>query len=311
VGIVTLTTDFGLADGYVGTMKGVILSIAPCTAIVDISHEISPQDVLGGAFVLGSAYPYFPNGTVHVAVVDPGVGSERRAVAVGSQEGFFIAPDNGLLTFVLADHGCLADLGGCSRPHHLPEGEGIGTPLEGVQKQWLRPDGASGQFPLQMVPLPEGLTAVVLTESRFWLPDVSATFHGRDIFSPVGAHLSRGVRLEELGRSVDTLHVFALPRPERQSNGSLLVTVIHVDGFGNAITNAKQGDIPYRQFEVEAGGLVMPLGAAYAAGEDFLVLFGSTGRLEVAKRNGNAAAEMGLRVGSTLIVRPLARGGEQ
>src|SRR5512137_720462 len=151
--LITLTTDFGLKDGFVGTMKGVIWSICPSAQIADISHAIAPQNVLEGALVLWHAHAFFPPGTVHVAVVDPGVGTRRRPLAARIGEHFFVGPDNGLFT---------------------PEYE------EAEKNGWL-------------------LEIVHLTNEKYFLPQVSRTFHGRDIFAPAAAHLADGVRLGELG----------------------------------------------------------------------------------------------------------------
>ena len=184
--IITLLTDFGTRDAYAASMKGVILSIAPDARIIDITHEVPPQDIVEGAWTLASAYRWFPAGTVHVAVVDPGVGSARRAIAARAGAWTFVAPDNGVLAWAL--------------------------------------DGAGD------------VRAVELADTRWFQPGVSSTFHGRDIFAPVAAHLASGVALDELGPRVDDL--VALPvasphvTPER-----ITCEVVHVVLFGNAITN--------------------------------------------------------------------------
>ncbi|MGD8795068.1 MAG: SAM-dependent chlorinase/fluorinase, partial [Anaerolineae bacterium] len=156
--LITLTTDFGLADSYVAAMKGVILSICPEATVVDISHEIRPQAVGQAAYVLSTAVAYFPPGTVHLVVVDPGVGTRRRAVAVQTGRALYVAPDNGVLSLALATH-----------------------PRKGVAHD-------------------PACTAVHLTAARYHRPEVSATFHGRDLFAPAAAHLACGAGLEEMGQ---------------------------------------------------------------------------------------------------------------
>ena len=162
--IITLTTDFGASDGYVGTMKGVILSIAPDVALVDITHEIAPQNIRQAAYVLHDAAPYFPRGTIHLAVVDPGVGSARRALAVRTSHGFLVGPDNGLFTLFLADE---------------PDAE-----------------------------------CRAITNAKYMLPRISSTFHGRDVFAPVAAHLANGADLADLGPRITDPVTFPIPRPD-------------------------------------------------------------------------------------------------
>src|SRR5919108_1308562 len=192
-GIITLTTDFGLVDSYVGAMKGVVLSIAPDARLVDITHDVGPQDVHQAAYMVQTFVGYFPPGTIHLIIVDPGVGSERRAIAFGTPEAIFIAPDNGVLTYVWRD----------------------------AAARW----GA------------EAREVVELTERRFWLPRISNTFHGRDIFAPVAAHLSIGVPLSALGPRLPGITEAALEQPAYGRTGELVGRIIHVDHFGNCITN--------------------------------------------------------------------------
>lgn len=257
--VISLLTDFGLADGYVGIMHGIILSICPDAQIVDISHGIAAQDVRHAAYVLYISYPYFPKDTVHVVVVDPGVGSERRAIAIRTPVGHFVAPDNGVLSYVLAHE--------------------------------------------------QVLEAVELTNSRYWLPRVSATFHGRDIFSPVGAHLLRGVPVSELGRPVSDLVTFPLPAAERRSDGRLIGHVLHIDRFGNIITDIRQDELPLdggvevRIRDCHIRGVRMTY-ATVPEGER-VALISSDGLLEIAVRNGNAARELDVQAGEEVIVIPL------
>jgi S-adenosylmethionine hydrolase len=250
--IVTLLTDFGWADGYVGVMKGVILSIAPHITLVDITHDVAPQDVRDAAYVLYTAVSYFPPDTVHLAVVDPGVGSERRAIAVRTAQGTFVAPDNGVLSYVL-------DAG-----------------------------------PPQV--------AVSLTNPQYHLARVSRTFHGRDIFAPAAAYLARGVPVTELGEPINDLVTFPVPRVRARENGSLVGQVIHVDHFGNVITNLRREDFPWPNevSVLEIGGQVISgLHETYTQARpgEPLALIGSSGHLEIAIAGGNAAQRLNVITG--------------
>ena len=242
----TLTTDFGLDDAYVGVMHGVILGICPEARIVDLCHHIAPQNVRQAAFVLQTAHRYFPPGTVHVVVVDPGVGSARRALAVRTRRAFFVAPDNGVLSYLLEDE----------------------PPLEQVH----------------------------LTQREYWLPAISQTFHGRDIFAPVGAHLAKGVPLAALGQPAEDLVRLPMWRPKTGPDGVIRAQVLHVDHFGNLITNVPGEMLEGRDWVVQVKGHgVQGLSRAYAEVEEgaLLALVGSSGHLEIAVRNGSAAALTG------------------
>ena len=268
--VITLTTDFGLADPYVAAMKGVILSINPRATIVDVSHEVRPQRIEQGAFLLASAWPYFPPGTVHVAVVDPGVGSERRALALKTGDGVFIGPDNGILS----------------------------AALPGAAREQAEPGGS----PLA---LPPGPRAVVLSSDRFHRRPLSATFHGRDIFAPVAAHLSLGAPFQELGDPTDT--IVALPpfRASRRPDGALTGRIIHIDRFGNLVTDVRGDQLPSGRFSVQVGARIVsgPV-ATYGEGAGLIALVGSAGYLEIALRDGNACAELGADIGQPVSVRP-------
>jgi S-adenosylmethionine hydrolase len=257
--IITLTTDFGTADGYVGTMKGVILGINPRVRLIDISHHIAPQAVRQAAYVLSTAVPYFPVDTVHLVVVDPGVGSARRSIAVQTPAAFFVGPDNGVFSLVLDDE---------------------------------RRTSSS---------------IVHLTNPRYWRPEVSHTFHGRDIFAPVAAHLSRGVTLAELGVPVDDPVILPVLRPEHHADGSLTGHVLHTDHFGNVITDVPAQLLPEpdRLVVEVAGWRIVGLRPTYAATEpgELLALVGSDGLLEIAVREGSAAQELGVKVGDALVIR--------
>ncbi|HJX13116.1 MAG TPA: SAM-dependent chlorinase/fluorinase [Dehalococcoidales bacterium] len=269
--VITLTTDFGLADAYVAAVKGVILGINPGVTLVDISHAIRPQDIGQAAFVLGTAYESFPHGTVHVAVVDPGVGTGRRAVILKTPGGSFVAPDNGVLSYVIQRYSTGA-----------PEGNALAARLG------------------------EGAEAVAITTARFWRTPVSATFHGRDIFAPVAAHLSLGVPLADFGKKIDTLAVLPLPRPRREADGSLVGQVIHVDSFGNLITNIRSADLPRAtaSLTVEVGNKVIRgLSRTYRDGGGLLALVGSSDRLEISLPEGDAAAFLRVGAGDCVIIR--------
>ena len=264
-GLITLTTDFGTSDNYVGVMKGVILGINPEASIVDISHHVSPQNVLEGAFVLGTSVKYFPQGTIHVAVVDPGVGSSRNALVLSGPQGNFVGPDNGIFSMALG-----------------PNSEGMASSLRSV---------------------PEGWTARRITNPKYMLDQVSATFHGRDVFSPVAAHLSLGIRPDELGPEVSELVSVPFPAPVKQVGG-LLGQVIYVDRFGNLVTNISENDLtgqPDARVEI-CGRVIDRLSRYYAEGGRLAALIGSAGYLEVAVKNGNAAEELKTGVGTPVAV---------
>lgn len=257
--IITLLSDFGTADGYAGVMHGVILSINPEAVVVDISHDIAPQDIHAAAFVLSTVYPYFPADTIHVIIVDPGVGSARRALAVRTASGMFVAPDNGVLSYVFAR---------------------------------------------------EKVSEVVhLTNARYWLSPLSDTFHGRDLFAPVAAHLSLGVSLNNLGSAIQDPVRFMVAEARVQNDGSIHGQVMHVDRFGNLITNIPRELLPTgRMWRVRVGGYeVGGLVKIYALAGDgsLLALIGSSGYLEIAVRNGNAAAMLQVGRGVEVIVMPI------
>lgn len=254
--VVTLTTDFGLRDPYVAIMKGVILGLVPDARLVDITHGVDSHDIVGAALVLEAAVAFFPPGTVHLAVVDPGVGTERRELVVATDSAAFVAPDNGLLTPVFA-HG--------------------------------------------------GWRAFELTAPEFRLPRVSRTFHGRDIFAPAAAHLAMGVAPERFGPPVDD--PVRLSWPEVHAvGGAVAGAVLHVDRFGNLITSIAADAVEQLAGEVSIliAGRRLPLVGTYAdlprgaAG----ALIGSSNRLEVAVREGSAAAVLKARRGTPVAVSP-------
>jgi S-adenosylmethionine hydrolase len=250
-GFITLTTDFGFADGFVGTMKGVIYAVNSQAAIIDISHEIDPQDVSAAAFLFAASYRYFPDGTVHVVVVDPGVGSQRRAVAVETKKHYFVAPDNGVLTLALK------------------------------QEKIIK--------------------SIELTNPEYFLDEVSDTFHGRDIFAPVAAHLSLGVGIEKLGHEAGELREIRFPEPEVSQSG-IKGHIIHIDKFGNLITDIHHelfnSVISDAQFSIKIAGIELDkISRSYAdvAEREPLAIFNSFGNLEIAVNCGSAAEKLKAR----------------
>jgi S-adenosyl-L-methionine hydrolase (adenosine-forming) len=249
VTIITLTTDFGLADGYVGIMKGVILGIARGISLVDLSHEIPPQDVREAMYLLDGAAPYFPDGTIHLAVVDPGVGSARRALVVLTGRALYVGPDNGLFTRPLAEPGARA---------------------------WE------------------------LNRPEFRLPHVSRTFHGRDVFAPAAAHLANGTPPGEMGRLIADPVRLAISGPDRAPDGALRGCVVHVDRFGNLITDVPAAWLKGAGWRCRiAGHTLSGIRETYADVSPgvLLMLIGSAGVLEIAERNGNAARRLGVKAG--------------
>ena len=271
--VITLTTDFGQADGYVAAMKGVMLGINPDARLVDICHTVTPQNAAQAAFVLSTAYRFFPEGTVHLVVVDPGVGSERRAIILRTPSACFVAPDNGVLSYV-------------------------------IEQSSPGPDAGETACLDQRQVGPE-LEAVAITRPRFWRSPVSPTFHGRDVFAPVAAHLSLGGPPTEFGESLDSLNVLPLARPERRPDGTVAGRVLHADVFGNLITNIRCQDLPTDgdRVAVEIGGrTIQGLTRTYAESEGLLALVGSSGYLEVSLKDGNARDLVRADVGDRVIV---------
>ncbi len=267
--IITLTTDFGLSDAYVAAMKGVILDINPEATIIDICHTISPQSISQAAFVLSTAYQFFPRRTIHVVVVDPGVGTERKAIVLRTPQFDFVAPDNGVLGHVVAP----------------------------FLKKRLRP--AQGQ-----VTLPSELKAVSISNAAFWRSPLSPTFHGRDIFAPVAARLSLGTSPEEFGEVISSVKVLPEHRPYQESADTLVGRIVHIDHFGNLITNVKRENLPEKPFTVEVSNRsILGLSRTYEESEGLLALIGSSGYLEIALKGGSALDFLGAVVGGEVKIR--------
>lgn len=254
--IITLTTDFGTRDSYVAEMKAVILSLARAAQIVDITHEVEPQQIIEGALALDAAARFFPPGTIHLAVVDPGVGTARRGLVIETAGQWFVGPDNGLFTPIFA------------------RGDWRGFELRAAQ---------------------------------YRLAAVSRTFHGRDVFAPAAAHLALGVPPERFGPSVND--PVRLPWPEaRAVTGGVAGAVIHIDRFGNLVTSIDAHQVEAitgrRGGTVRIAGRALPLVETYGdlppggAG----ALIGSRNRLEVAVRDGSAAAALRARRGTSVVL---------
>ena len=270
--IVVFTTDFGLSDAYAGVMKGVALGINPNLRLIDLTHQILPQNVAQGSFLLGINHLFFPDDAIHVAVVDPGVGTDRRPVLLTTPCGTFVSPDNGLLSGVVDRY-----------LESVPESTGP-------------------------VALPSELSAVHLTNPDYWRHPVSHTFHGRDIFTPVAAHLSLGVAPRDMGEPIDHLYYLPLPQPVSQGD-AITGQVIYQDVYGNLVTNIPADNLP----DVELvdvrikGRSIVGLSRTFNdnlhVGEDGLIaLAGSHGYLEVALPNGSAADSLAGSEGETVTV---------
>ena len=242
--IITLLTDFGIKDHYVASLKGVILGINPHCTLVDISHQVSPQDIREGAFILANTYSFFPRGTIHLSVVDPEVGSSRKPILIVTKDYFFVGPDNGLFT--------------------------LAASREQVSQ------------------------VVALTNKKFFLPSVSATFHGRDLFAPVAGHLSLGVKPGAFGSELDSWMELNFGKAKIKEKG-LVGEILHIDGFGNLISNIRKqefsdftGDQP---FVIKVGTkTIHGLKRRYSDGSrnELIALFGSGGFLEISVREGSA-----------------------
>ena len=259
-GQLTLLTDFGPQDHFVGVMKGVIHEIAPQTDIVDISHQIQPQNVTQAARMLAEAVPYFSAGTVHLAVVDPGVGTDRRAIAARIGKHFFVAPDNGLLTLL------------------IDRSESAGEPVRIFH----------------------------LDQSRYWLPDPSHSFHGRDIFASVGAHLVNGIPVEKLGTFITNPVRLSLPQPIQTESGWEAEVVI-VDVFGNLSTNLAEGLLPETRNNLQIyinGNTIQGITPAFGDAPEgtLIATVDSSGTLAISVVNGSAADFLRAKPGDKVVV---------
>jgi len=262
--VLTLLTDFGTDDEYVGLMKGVILSINPSATIVDITHGINRQDIAQAAYTISAAYPYFPSGTVHLVVVDPGVGSRRRLLALKLRKHFFIAPDNGVLSLLFSDKNVLS----------LSE----------------------------------------ISNPKYFRASVSPTFHGRDIIAPVGAHITNGLDVSELGPEIDVSDALCLEKLEARctEKGELQGEVVAVDHFGNLITNIKSEQLSECLPAVSRTKVRIRLGSRIIGGladtyasmpaQTPSALIGSRGYLEIAVNKDSAARCLNAKAGDEVWV---------
>ena len=263
--IVTLLTDFGMQDVYVGVMKGAIACINPQLTTIDLTHEIPPQNITAARFCLLNAYSYFPPHTVHIAVVDPGVGSQRRGVAIELAGGFLVGPDNGLFSGILEQHSAIAE------------------------------------------PTRRVIAAVELTNSHYWRsPNPSTTFHGRDIFAPVGAHLASGVNISQLGKAIDPDSLVKLPHPQLEFRESLISGLIqYVDGFGNLISNIPGNLVAEGSWAIVLGDRLINSETTYSdvAVGQAVTFIGSHGWVEVAVNQGSAREKLQLSFNDKLTVK--------
>lgn len=255
--VITLTTDFGVQDHYVGVLKAVLLSIAPDARMIDISHQIPPQDIMAGAWVVRNTAMLYPPESVHLVVVDPGVGTKRKPIALRIEDQFFVGPDNGIFSLIADSY---------------------------------------------------DYEAVELSNTDYWLPNHSRTFHGRDIFAPVAAHLSRGVSLNDLGDPVDQLETYRWAVPISDKDG-VQGWIVHIDRFGNLISN-----IPAKMIH-EAGGTsalkiyvgntilneIVDTFGDVADGEPAAYI-GSSGVLEIAINKGDAREMLGVEKGAQISI---------
>lgn len=257
--MITLTSDFSFKDPYVAQMKGAILSINSKATIIDITHDVEKFNIRSGAFILASASSYFPKGTIHLAVVDPGVGTKRRPILIQTKESFFVGPDNGLLI--------------------------LAAKSQGIKH------------------------AYQLTNQQFMLPNVSCTFHGRDIYAPAAAYLEKGVKPAEFG-----LEIFDLVEPEfakvKTKNNALIGQVLYIDSFGNIITNIGRKELSQSgikeaiELKLKHQQLKMNIGKTYADTKprEALLLIGSHGFLELALNQGSATKEFKAKTGDRVEV---------
>ncbi|MBI4833050.1 MAG: SAM-dependent chlorinase/fluorinase [Candidatus Lindowbacteria bacterium] len=259
---ITFLTDFGLNDTYVGVMKGIVAGINPAAIVIDLCHEIAPRDINSAAFLLAASYPFFPEGTVHVAVVDPGVGTGRRALCVQAGKYFFIGPDNGVISLACYD--------------------------AGPPKIFL------------------------LENESYFLEKRSKTFHGRDIFSPVAAYLSAGTPIESFGREIRSMKRIR-PSVAIIARHSLQGEIMHIDRFGNIITNIREEDVSSAFGRTNRNRLIVTCGGhrIYGLRQTYgdvepglaLALFGSYNLMEIAVSSGNAASALDVKLGDDVWVK--------
>jgi S-adenosyl-L-methionine hydrolase (adenosine-forming) len=252
--IITLTTDFGTSDHLVGAMKGVILNINPAARIVDINHSVAPFDILDGALSLANAYQYFPSRTIHIVIVDPGVGTDRRPILVSGEKQFFVAPDNGVLSMIYERESC---------------------------------------------------TVRHITAEHYFLNPVSPTFHGRDVFAPTAAWLSKAFQTEAFGEVITDFVRFTVPKSKSEGK-AVKGVILRVDAFGNLMTNLTEEDLPPAALDggpinlAVNGKQVLKFSRTFASGNpgEPIAVVGSAGYLEIAINRGSAARALGVNRGA-------------
>jgi hypothetical protein len=248
--IIVLLTDFGLKDEYVGVMKGVIYSITDEAKIIDLCHEIPPQDIIWAGYLLYKSYKYFPKGSIFVAVIDPGVGTSRDIILMEAEGYFFLAPDNGLLSLIY---------------------------------ERLNPK-----------------IILKVDKDKFSLKPVSHTFHGRDIFAPVAAHLSKGMDISEIGEPLKEIILEEFPKPKVKED-QIIASVIHVDRFGNLITNLEREEFENLGLKgpriIIAGRQIQGISTFYEPDKDLIAIWESKNLLEIASPNASAAKLLGVGKG--------------
>jgi S-adenosylmethionine hydrolase len=249
---ITLLTDFGLQDHFVAAMKGVMLGVNPDLRFVDISHLVPPHDIFAGAFTLNQACFCFPPGTVHLVVVDPGVGTARKAMALSAGGHFFVAPDNGLLTNVMES-----------------------------QESW---------------------SAWEITADHYYLKPLSATFHGRDVFAPIAAWISRGIPLQQLGPVLQNPVRLKIPPLKKVQDALIQGCVLSIDRFGNLITNLRPQDVPHFVKILAGKREITAIHETYGEGKEgeIFIVPGSTGYLEIALKDGSASSLLNLKSGAPI-----------
>lgn len=254
--IISLLTDFGQRDPYAGVMKGVIYNICNNIQIVDLCHEINPQDVFKASWVLSSSYKYFSEDTIFVCIVDPGVGSERKKLLLKTDKYYFIAPDNGLLTGILNE--------------------------QSVKK------------------------IVSIENEKYWLKEISSTFHGRDIFAPVAAHLASGINMEEFGPEIDKDSIVKLKLNLPEITGKTIIgEVVYIDQFGNLITNIPVSQLKSKKLQIKIKeSLIKGLKESYNSvkPDEILTLIGSYGNLEISCNCGNCSEILDIKVGEKIFL---------
>lgn len=252
--LIALLTDFGTKDYFVGAMKGAILSMNEDAKIIDITHEILPHDIRAASFTLRACYKNFPRKTIFIAVVDPGVGSNRRLILIETDNYYFVAPDNGLLSFVFDEN--------------------------------------------------SNFRVFELTNKKFFAEKISQTFHGRDILAPVAAHLSNGTQPNEFGDEIKDFTYRETARPRKISDEKLEAEIIHIDRFGNLITNFEQTNLP-ESFRLEIGTKkIEKLQSFFAEAErgEVFMIFGSAGFLEVVAFRDSAANLLDAKIGQEILI---------